>query len=214
MPQRSNIVGDLGTTKVASDSYDIDNIYLTEEGWVYRHYKKTDKSKWWDEIIVAGQVDEATNEPCAETNPPKLGTIQAPTFESGGDTYKDFEYSTQTATGGGVPTFDNTPAPPDTTPVTIGTVSLDNTTATATEADVVTYVASYDGDAPTDQVRFDWIIANASVTGGSITSDTVTVTFDEVATAGVQCSVTGTDSSVSDGPTAVTLNVVVSAAAP
>ena len=57
MPHRKNIVGDLGTTKVASDSYDIDNIYFTEEGWVYRHYKRSDKSKWWDEIIVAGESD-------------------------------------------------------------------------------------------------------------------------------------------------------------
>ncbi len=211
MPQRSNIVGDLGTTKVASDAYDIDNIYLTEEGWVYRHYKRTDKSKWWDEILVAGEVVEAGNEPCAETNPPKLGTLQSPVFESG-DTFKDFEYSTQTATGGGVPTFDDTPAAPDPTPVTIGSVSLDNTTTTATEGDVVTYVGSYDGDAPADQVRFDWIIANATVTGGSITSNTVTVTFDQVETAGVQCSVTGTDSAVADGPASVTLNVVVSAA--
>jgi len=103
MPQRSNIVGDLGTTKVASDSYDIDNIYLTDEGWVYRHYKKSDKSKWWDEIIVAGEVPSGDS-PQA-TNPPKLGTVTSPTFETGGDTYKDFEYSTQTATGGGVPTF-------------------------------------------------------------------------------------------------------------
>ena len=107
MPQRSNIVGDLGTTKVASDAYDIDNIYLTEEGWVYRHYKKTDKSKWWDEIIVAGEVVAASNAPCEATNPPKLGTVASPTFETGGDTYKDFEYSTQTATGGGVPTLDD-----------------------------------------------------------------------------------------------------------
>ena len=56
MPHRKNAKGDLGTTKVASDSYDADNIYLSEEGWVYRHYKKSDKSLWWDEILVAGQV--------------------------------------------------------------------------------------------------------------------------------------------------------------
>ena len=105
MPKRSNIVGDLGTTKVASDSYDVDNIYLTEEGWVYRHYKKSDKSKWWDEIIVAGEVVAADNAPCEATNPPKLGTVAAPTFESG-DSLVDFEASPlygNELTGGGVP---------------------------------------------------------------------------------------------------------------
>lgn len=119
MPQRINIVGDLGTTKVASDSYDIDNIYLTEEGWVYRHFKSTDESRWWDEIIVAGQVDAATNAPCEATNPPPLGTVPTPTFETGGDSNYDIEYSEHLDTaaadgsyttkvvtdGGGVPTL-------------------------------------------------------------------------------------------------------------
>ena len=115
MPHRKNIVGDLGTTKVASDSYDIDNIYFTEEGWVYRHYKRSDKSKWWDEILVAGQAilpaaqggpaddSGAANSPIEETNPPKLGLagqkdadgndVDAPEFETGGDDKNDFEYS-------------------------------------------------------------------------------------------------------------------------
>ena len=73
MPQKSNIVGDLGTTKLASDSYDIDNIYLTDEGWVYRHFKSTDGSRYWDEIIVAGEVPSGDS-PQA-TNPPRLGTV-------------------------------------------------------------------------------------------------------------------------------------------
>ena len=34
----------------------IDNIYLSEEGWVYRHFKNTERTLWWDEILVAGQV--------------------------------------------------------------------------------------------------------------------------------------------------------------
>ena len=56
MPQRVNSLSDIGTAKVSSDSYDVDNIFLTDQGWVYRHYKKEDKSEFWDEIIVAGQV--------------------------------------------------------------------------------------------------------------------------------------------------------------
>ena len=208
MPQRSNIVGDLGTTKIASDSYDIDNIYLTQEGWVYRHYKKTDKSKWWDEIIVAGQVDEATNEPCAETNPPKLGTLPAPSFETGGDTYKDFEYSTQTATGGGVPTFDNTPDGADPAS-TIGAVTLDDTTATATTGDEVEYTVSYDGDATADKVTYNWAVTGAQMVGAG-KGPKLTVRYNAAGDAVVQATVTGADSSVSDGPTAVTLNVTVS----
>lgn len=96
MPQKSNIVGDLGTTKLASDSYDIDNIYLTEEGWVYRHFKSTDQSRWWDEIIVAGEVP-AGDSPQA-TNPPKLGTVASPAYETG-DGSKDWEYSEHQVTG-------------------------------------------------------------------------------------------------------------------
>ena len=96
MPQRSNIVGDLGTTKLASDSYDVDNIYLTEEGWVYRHFKSTDGTRYWDEIIVAGEVP-AGDSPQA-TNPPKLGTVASPAYETG-DGSNDWEYSEHQVTG-------------------------------------------------------------------------------------------------------------------
>ena len=96
MPQKSNIVGDLGTTKLASDSYDIDNIYLTDEGWVYRHFKSTDGSRYWDEIIVAGEVPSGDS-PQA-TNPPKLGTVASPTFETGDGT-EDWTYSVHQETG-------------------------------------------------------------------------------------------------------------------
>ena len=96
MPQRIAIVDDLGTTKLASDSYDIDNIYLSEEGWVYRHFKSTDGSRYWDEILVAGEVP-AGDSPEA-TNPPKLGTVAAPGYETG-DGSKDWEYSEHQTTG-------------------------------------------------------------------------------------------------------------------
>ena len=96
MPQKINIVGDLGTTKLASDSYDIDNIYLTDEGWVYRHFKSTDGTRYWDEIIVAGEVPSGDS-PQA-TNPPKLGTVAAPPYETG-DGSKDWEYSEHQVTG-------------------------------------------------------------------------------------------------------------------
>ena len=109
MPHRVNTKGDLGNTKIASDSYDIDNIYLTEEGWVYRHFKNVEQSKWWDEIIVAGQVvpnkvihtvdngrlatsGNIGDDVVISTNPPKLGVVTDVPYESGDDDF-DYEYS-------------------------------------------------------------------------------------------------------------------------
>ena len=98
MPHRVNSKGDIGTAKTFSDSYDMDNIYLTEEGWVYRHYKNSERTLWWDEIIVAGQVKPGMvihgveNTDVTLTNPLKLGTVANPTFQTG-DTFNDYRYS-------------------------------------------------------------------------------------------------------------------------
>ena len=59
-PHRSNRKGDLGNYRPESSAADIDNIFFTEEGWVYRHFKgdpRDPKTRFWDEIIVAGEVD-------------------------------------------------------------------------------------------------------------------------------------------------------------
>ena len=50
----------VGNYPDASDVADKDNIFLTDQGWVYRHFKSLDKSRFWDENIWAGDV----------TNPP------------------------------------------------------------------------------------------------------------------------------------------------
>jgi len=109
MPHRKNAKGDIGTAKKFSDSYDMDNIYLSEEGWVYRHFKNSERSLWWDEIIVAGQVipdqevngvsngaGELTGTPgqkvVIETNPLKLGTASSVPFQKGDDV-NDYRYS-------------------------------------------------------------------------------------------------------------------------
>ena len=52
----------VGNYPAKSDVADQDNIYLSDQGWVYRHFKSLDKSKYWDEIIWAGDV---TNPPSA-----------------------------------------------------------------------------------------------------------------------------------------------------
>jgi hypothetical protein len=58
MPQRVNAKADIGNSKVASDVYDTNNIFLTDQGWVYRHWKgEPSTGRYWDEILVAGQVD-------------------------------------------------------------------------------------------------------------------------------------------------------------
>ena len=104
MPHRVNTKGDIGTAKVASDSYDADNIYLSEEGWVYRHFKNEEKTRWWDEIIVAGQVKDTVeihgvaNAPMTQTNPLKLGTDTAVGYQSG-----DGEFDIMYANLGGAP---------------------------------------------------------------------------------------------------------------
>ena len=101
MPHRVNQKGDIGTAKLHSDSYDAHNMYLTEEGWVYRHFKTSDKSMWWDEIIVAGQVKPdmivhgKTNDDVTLTNPMKLGSDPAPLKFQGGSGAYDFEYAGQ-----------------------------------------------------------------------------------------------------------------------
>ena len=111
MPHRKNAKGDIGNAKKWSDTYDADNIYLSEEGWVYRHFKNTDRTLWWDEIIVAGQVKPSMsihgvdngdsilgaaggtyNDGVLMTNPYKLGTVADVNFQTG-DGVNDYRYS-------------------------------------------------------------------------------------------------------------------------
>jgi hypothetical protein len=92
MPHRVNTTGDIGTAKIASDSYDKDNIFLTDEGWVYRHYKKADKSLFWDEIICAGEVDSTLTIDGVDNAPVDAIGDAAPTFKFG-DGDQESEYS-------------------------------------------------------------------------------------------------------------------------
>lgn len=208
MPQRINIVGDLGTTKLASDSYDIDNIYLTEEGWVYRHFKSTDQSRYWDEIIVAGEVVAADNAPCEATNPPKLGTVASPTFETG-DASFDWEYSEHQVTGtpgtyttkivtegGGLGVGDGeAPAAGD-----IGDIGGTAPTGDVFAGTAYTYTATAEGAGTT----FAWTTSDASATLSSTTGASITITW---ATAGAQTvTVTATLAGASDDGKTKTYN--------
>ena len=222
MPQRINIVGDLGTTKIASDSYDADNVYLTEEGWVYRHFKSTDGSRYWDEILVAGEVPSGDSPEA--TNPPKLGTVAAPTYEVGDGEF-DINYSEHqvtgtpgtyttkvTTTGGGVPEAFLTDGGDgedggdggDTTPpaVTLGTVTITGSDTVASEA-TGEYTASSDGDA------VDGVVV-ISADGGA-TVDGNNVTFP-AGPASVTVTATVTSETATDSPATATLVVTVEAA--
>ena len=55
----------VGNYPAKSDVADKDNIYLSDQGWVYRHFKNVAKTKYWDEVIWAGDVTNppAENEP-------------------------------------------------------------------------------------------------------------------------------------------------------
>ena len=38
---------------VQGGAVDPSNIFATEQGWVLRHYKKSDQTEYWDEVLVA-----------------------------------------------------------------------------------------------------------------------------------------------------------------
>ena len=134
MPSRVNTSADIGTALPKSDAYDKDNIFLTDEGWVYRHYKNDALTKFWDEIIVAGEVDDAVTIGGVPNAPVDEIGDDAPTFETG-DGDKDVENSPNFSGG-------STPTPP----TTIGTVTLSGATSVSVD-DVETYTATNSGTA-------------------------------------------------------------------
>lgn len=76
MPQRSNKAADLSAVLNTNPVLDMDNVYLSDQGWAYRHYKSEDRSRFWDEILVAGEV------PAGDT-PISVFGAASPTFETG-----------------------------------------------------------------------------------------------------------------------------------
>jgi len=95
MPQRINVKSDIGNTKRASDVYDVNNCFLTDQGWVYRHFKGEPGTteRYWDEILVAGQSDGAdTIEYSTETSEGSL-LVETPTYEASPDGFFDVLYS-------------------------------------------------------------------------------------------------------------------------
>ncbi|WVQ00714.1 hypothetical protein [Synechococcus phage MC09] len=75
MPTRANKASDLAAVTNTNPVLDMDNVYLSDRGWTLRHYKREDKSLFWDEVLVAGEV------PAGDT-PDPFGAA-SPTFETG-----------------------------------------------------------------------------------------------------------------------------------
>ena len=75
MPTRANKASDLAAVTNSNPVLDMDNVYLSDRGWALRHYKREDKSLYWDEILVAGEV------PASDT--PSVFGAATPTFEVG-----------------------------------------------------------------------------------------------------------------------------------
>lgn len=76
MPSRANAESDLSGLTATNPVFDLDNVYLSDRGWAYRHYKREDKSLYWDEVLVAGEVADSDS-------PDAFGTA-SPNFEGGG----------------------------------------------------------------------------------------------------------------------------------
>ncbi len=189
MPARVNTSGDIGTALDASDAYNKDNIFLTDEGWVYRHYKNDALTKFWDEIIVSGEVDPAATIGGVPNAPVDAIADVSPNFETG-DGKKDVEYSPDFSSGGG-----GAPTPPA---VTIGTVTLSGGTA-VNELSTHTYSASVTG---TSTPSYAITSSAADSVSGML------VTFSGAGTRTL--TLTATDATAADSPATGTLSVTVS----
>ena len=139
-----------------SDAADKDNIFLTDQGWVYRHYKSLDKSEFWDEIIWAGYVDSALsyNDPVDPINDDN------PTFLVG----DGFQF-----VSGAYPA----------TLSTIGTVTVDGASTVDTDH-AEAYVASFDGSF-SGTATYAWTVKDSG--GTDVTADTAVITISGGTTA-------------------------------
>jgi hypothetical protein len=90
----------VGNYPNASDVADKDNIFLTDEGWVYRHFKSPDKSKFWDEIIWAGDVTNppSANDPVDSINDPDPDFLVGDTVQYVSGPYPSKDETIGTAT--------------------------------------------------------------------------------------------------------------------
>ena len=165
MPARVETTSAIGTAPAACDVYDMDNIFLTDEGWVYRHYKKADKSQFWDEILVAGEVVSGATIGGVANDPVDSINDASPTFEVGDGTV-DFENSPLYGDGGG-----GTPAPDPSTSIGAVTVSGDTS---ANDGDSKTYTVDT-SNATASGLTYTWTADDDAAINGGATGASVTV---------------------------------------
>ena len=169
MPQASNTSSDTGWLKAISDVADKDNVYLSDQGWVYRHYKKDDKSVFWDEIIVAGAVPSGDS-------PAAFGAA-SPTFLPGDGTKSPLPDLTSVTVGGSL------------TPASSSAVAYTSTLVQTNVADATFQWTSSDGSATISAAtaantnvafsaagEFTLTCTVTSADAASTVSDTITVT--------------------------------------
>tara|TARA_R110002049_G_scaffold271928_1_gene449190 strand:- start:1617 stop:2207 length:591 start_codon:yes stop_codon:yes gene_type:complete len=196
MPSRATKLGDIGTAKAASDSYDVENIFLSDEGWVYRHYKTDDKLSFWDEIIVAGEVDSSLVIDSVPNTPVDAIADISPTFESvGGDGKQDVEYS---------PSWSGSTSP---APVVLGNVSINGAAGAATGVESTPITASITGTA---SATWSWASTPAGVTFSAPNSNVTTATSSTEGT--YTLTATATNASAGNSPKTAESQFVVAAA--
>ena len=163
MPRKSNKQADLSAVLDNNPVLDMDNVYWSKVGWAYRHYKSEDKTRYWDEILVAGEAlaDDGTPDATAQ-----VFGIASPTFETG-DT---------------VPSVDV----PDITSFTvIGSADAD---AGVLEAGYTTDLVGEDLGTPT----YQWSSTDESAVFSDATGASTSITFSAAGTYVVSCSVEAT----------------------
>ena len=167
MPRKSNKQADLSAVLDTNPVLDMDNVYWSKLGWAYRHYKADDKSRYWDEILVAGEALLDNGNP--DTTADEFGAA-SPTFESG-DSLPSVE----------VPKIESFEVSGSAT-----------ATAAAIEAG---YEAALDGDNLTS-ATYSWTSTDASAVFSAATAAATSITFSEAGTYTVTCSVEATEGGV------------------
>ena len=193
MPARVETTSAIGTAPAACDVYDMDNIFLTDEGWVYRHYKKADKSQFWDEILVAGEVVSGATIGGVANDPVDSINDASPTFEVGDGTV-DFENSPLYGDGGG----GGTPAPDPSTSIGAVTVSGDTS---ANDGDSKTYTVDT-SNATASDLTYTWTADDDAAINGGATGASVTVDITYSSGSATVTCVVGSNDANFDGNTA------------
>ena len=186
----------VGNYPAKSDVADKDNIFLTDQGWVYRHYKSLDKSKFWDEIIWAGFVNDAVaaNDPVDAMNDPAPDFLVGDGIQFVSGVYPGVDPTIGTSEIGGASSVDTASAIPYTVSVS-GTLANNNT-----------YAWSVDGPGTA-------VLNNASgtFTGNTPEQANTNITFPNEGTYNVTCliksSATASTGSVANFGVTATLTV-------